>query len=56
MRYHKRNKRTIPATNAIDPAASSVRWGKSAFKKYSGCAGKGGVTTNFFIKEDKTNA
>lgn len=56
MRYTRKNRKINKATNTIDPASSSVRWGKSAFKKYLGCAGKEGATTNFFSKEDKTYA
>lgn len=40
MRYTKRNKRRIPATNAIEPAAPASVWG-------NGCSGKGGKTTNY---------
>ena len=47
MRYTRKNRRITKENNAIDPAASSARWGKSAFKKYLGCAGKGGKTTNY---------
>lgn len=47
MRYTRKNRRINKATNAIDPATSSLKWGKSAFKKYLGCAGKGGKTTNY---------
>lgn len=46
MRYTKKNRKIIKATNAIDPAASSVRWGKRT-KHYNGIAGKGGKTTNY---------
>lgn len=40
MRYHKRNKRMTPATNAIDPAAPASVWGNVV-------PGKGGATTNY---------
>jgi hypothetical protein len=43
------------ASNYIDGAKSSVKWGKKPRKFYKGCAGKGGATTNavIFHKEDK---
>ena len=40
----------------IIKASNAVRWGNSPYKKYLGCAGKGGKTTNFFIKEGKKDA
>lgn len=46
MRYKRKNRTINKATNAIDPAASSVRWGKRT-KHYDGVAGKGGKTTNY---------
>ena len=46
MRYTKKNKRIIKATNAIDPATStSKRWG------FIPVPNKGGATTNFVIPE-----
>ena len=48
----KEKKRYIfKGSNAIAPAVSKVRWGKRINKKYPGCAGKGGATTNFVIPE-----
>lgn len=46
MRYAKKSRRINRATNAIDPATSSVKWGKRT-KHYNGVAGKGGKTTNY---------
>ena len=45
----KKHKLQTIRSNAIDPATSPIRWGKHASKKYLGCAGKGGDTTNFEI-------
>ena len=54
MRYTKKNKRIIKATNAIDPATiTSKKWG------FTPVPGKGGATLNATIpekKEDKKNA
>lgn len=50
MKRIKRNNLIFKGTNAIDPAASSVCWGKRA-KHYPGVAGKGGATTNFVIPD-----
>lgn len=44
----RKNRKPIKATNAIEPATSSVKWGKRT-KRYPGVAGKGGDTTNFEI-------
>ena len=46
MRYTKKNKRIIKATNAIDVASST-----SKDFGYKPVAGKGGKTTNFEIPE-----
>jgi hypothetical protein len=45
-------------SNYISRATSAICWGKKPHKRYSGCAGKGGMTTNYVIyhKEDKENA
>lgn len=50
MRFTRKGKRIIKATNAISRARSSVHWGKRS-KHYQGCAGKGGDTTNCEIPE-----
>lgn len=50
MRNTKKNRRITKLNNAIDPASSSIRWGKRS-KKYRGCAGRDGATTNFEIPE-----
>ena len=44
----RKNRKPIKATNAIEPATSSVKWGKRT-KRYPGVAGKGGNTTNYEI-------
>lgn len=51
MRFIKKNGRVTKARNSVDPATSPIRWGESVFKKYRGCAGKGGATTNYVIPE-----
>lgn len=46
MRYIKKNRRVIKATNAIDPATTtSEKWG------FKPIPNKGGATTNFEIPE-----
>lgn len=55
MKRIKRNNRIIRATNAIDPATSSICWGKRT-KHYPGVAGKGGKTTNYAVPERKDGA
>lgn len=55
MRTFRKNRKIIKASNAIDPATSSLCWGKKANKHYLGVAGKGGATTNFNIPEKEGN-
>lgn len=50
MGNNKRKRYIFKGSNAIAPAASKIRWGKRINKKYQGCAGKGGATTNFVIQ------
>lgn len=44
MKYNKRNRRIIRATNAVEPAAPASVWCK-------GVPGKGGKTLNYVIPE-----
>lgn len=54
MIYTRKNRKIIRANNSIDPASSSVCWGKKA-KHYRGVAGKGGATTNNEIPDSVFN-
>lgn len=44
-------KRIMRMNNAINPATSSICWGKRPNTRYKGVAGKGGATTNLEIKD-----
>lgn len=50
-------KKIMRLNNAVDPATSSICWGKRPNTRYKGVAGKGGKTTNctVFNSDNKEN-
>lgn len=50
MKYIRKKRKIIRATNAIDGATTRPCWGKKVHG-YLGVAGKGGGTTNNFIPD-----
>lgn len=51
MRFFRKKRKLIRASNAIDGATTAACWGKKRSKRYPGVAGKGGVSTNHSIPE-----
>ena len=51
MKYIRKKRKIIRATNAIDGASTKSFWGKKHKKDYRLNAGKGGFSTNALIPE-----
>lgn len=50
MKFFKKKRKVIRASNAVDVATTRACWGKK-LHGYPGIAGKGGATTNSRINE-----